>query len=377
MSTRTTPDDVLIVGAGPAGIGVAAALARIGVAPTVLDRAAIGASFARWPASMRLLTPSFPANAFGLVDLNAITPDTSPGLLFGDEHPTGAQYAAYLELVAHREGITPEIGPDVVGLTPNGRASETDILVHLGDGSARRATAVVWAAGEAQYPRTNGFPGAGACRPTATVTDWAGLDGEHLVIIGGFESGMDAAVNLTALGHRVTVLDRHRHWEVFDPDPSRSLSPYTRSRVKEAALTGRLQAEGEVEVTRVTPDDTGAYVVLLNDGRRIISDGPPLLATGFAGSLNLLDGCFDHDDTGVVVREADDGSTVLPGLYLAGPMVRHRGESFCFIYKFRQRFGVVARAIGERLGVDTSPLEQLRDAGFLLDDLSCCGDCAC
>ncbi len=41
-------------------------------------------------------------------------------------------------------------------------------------------------------------------------------------------------------------------------------------------------------------------------------------------------------------------------LFLVGPAVRHGELSFCFIYKFRQRFGVVANAICRGLGRDTT-----------------------
>lgn len=73
-----------------------------------------------------------------------------------------------------------------------------------------------------------------------------------------------------------------------------------------------------------------------------------------------------------------DESLRAPGFFVVGPQVRHEGVIFCFIYKFRQRFAVVAAAIGERLGLDLAPLEAYRDGGMYLDDLSCCGqDCAC
>jgi putative flavoprotein involved in K+ transport len=59
-------------------------------------------------------------------------------------------------------------------------------------------------------------------------------------------------------------------------------------------------------------------------------------------------------------------------------MLAHREAIFCFIYKFRQRFAVVAAGIGDRLGVDTSALKVLREFTFYLDDLSCCDDaCVC
>ena len=68
----------------------------------------------------------------------------------------------------------------------------------------------------------------------------------------------------------------------------------------------------------------------------------------------------------------------LPDCFLVGPQVRHDDLIFCFIYKYRQRFGVVANAIGERLGMDTTPLETYRNEGLYLDDLSCCGEeCVC
>ena len=62
----------------------------------------------------------------------------------------------------------------------------------------------------------------------------------------------------------------------------------------------------------------------------------------------------------IVTEEADE-STLVPGLFLAGPMVHHRGVRFCFIYKFRQRFAIVANAIAQRLGMDTT--EPSRPAG--------------
>ena len=80
----------------------------------------------------------------------------------------------------------------------------------------------------------------------------------------------------------------------------------------------------------------------------------------------------------VVTEEADE-STLVPGLFIAGPMLHHRGVSFCFIYKFRQRFAIVADAIAQRLGVDTKEaVAARRAAGMYLDDLSCCAEsCAC
>lgn len=85
--------DVLIIGAGAAGVGVAHVLKTLGMTRfTILERHAVGESFRRWPKEMRFITPSFTSNAFGLPDLNAITMDTSPAY---PRHPAIVRYRSH------------------------------------------------------------------------------------------------------------------------------------------------------------------------------------------------------------------------------------------------------------------------------------------
>ena len=48
--------------------------------------------------------------------------------------------------------------------------------------------------------------GAELCLHNSRVRSWASLDGDERVVIGGYESGVDAAVNLARAGKRATVL---------------------------------------------------------------------------------------------------------------------------------------------------------------------------
>ena len=108
-------------------------------------------------------------------------------------------------------------------------------------------------------------------------------------------------------------------------------------------------------------------------------DTPPILATGFTSSLSMVKDLFDwHESKSHVLLNENDESRKTPGLFLVGPQVRHEDLILCFIYKYRQRFGVVANAIGTRLEMDTSFLEQYREDGLYKDDLGACGDeCPC
>jgi hypothetical protein len=84
-----------------------------------------------------------------------------------------------------------------------------------------------------------------------------------------------------------------------------------------------------------------------------------------------------------VLTQASDESTRTPGLFVCGPMVRHRTAKgvaiLCFIYKFRMRFALIAAAVASRMQLDTSPLLEYDDANMVLRDLAaCCGSgCSC
>ena len=367
---------VAIVGAGPAGLGCAVALKGFGVNDIViLDRHEVGASFRRWPQEMRLITPSFTSNAFGLLDLNAIVAGTSPAYTLDREHPSGIAYAKYLDAVVKHYQLSVQSGVDVCSV-----AVEDDGTFTLTTADRPvRARHVIWAAGEFQYPELHPFAGAECCCHSSKVRTWQELEGDRFTVIGGYESAADAAVSLVMLEKNVTVLARYATWKREDPDPSISLSPFSRERLEWADSTGALNLVDSVEITSVREDDD-TWVVQASDGREWASETRPILATGFKGSLSQLDGLLAYDENGTpVVTEEADESTLVPGLFLSGPMLEHRGVNFCFIYKFRQRFAIVADAIAQRLGKDTTEaVAAHRAAGMYLDDLSCCAEsCAC
>jgi putative flavoprotein involved in K+ transport len=371
--------DVLVVGAGASGLGVGVALRQMGVEKLViLDRHAIGASFERWPREMRFITPSFDSQAFGSADLNSICPGTSPAFQLGVEHPSGIEYARYLRRVAEMEKLPVHTGYNVRSL----HADEFDFSATIDGPQGEhilRPVTVVWAAGEFQYPRDAAFPGAELCLHNSLVASWQDLQGEEFTIIGGYESGIDAACHLAAAGKRVTVLDHSAPWERKEMDPSDMLSPFTRQRLRVAREQGRIELLPS-PVRNVT--HAGAtWQIDLPTGPRV-SLTIPILATGFESSLSLVAEHFDWDENIPVVNEHDE-STRTSGLYLTGPMLRHKVQNgmaiFCFLYKFRGRFPVIAANIGEKLGLDPLPmLARWRHAGMLLDDLSCCADtCQC
>ena len=433
--------DVAVVGAGAAGIGTGVALSMLDLETVLLEREEIGASFRRWPDEMRFITPSFPSNSFGLTDLNAITPKTSPAVTLDREHPTGDEYADYLEAVADFHVLPVETGVEVTGLRSRttagsmeatgrdptipavdggtvldaeaGSGLDDDAEAESGlDGDADDAVNgestvvrdrtsdggfvletsggtvhceyVVWATGQFGSPRRDVFPGADSCIHTSQVRSWADhasrSNTDDFLIVGGYESGIDAAVALVEAGCRVRVLDSGEPWATRGPDPSEVLSPYTLERLESVADTNRLHVEGGAVVDEVRRDD-GCFEIRaratdgyeLDEGESPTYTVPtrPILATGFEPSLGPVPEHFPREE-GVIQLTDRDESPTTPGLFLAGPDVTHNGVKFCFIYKFRSRFPIVAETVGDRLGVDTEPLDVFREQNMYLEDLSCC-----
>lgn len=365
--------DVLIVGAGPAGVGCGIVFQKLGFDGfALLERDRVGASFHRWPAETRLITPSFPTHSFGMPDLNAVAPRTSPGWNLRRDHPSGPEYGDYLQKLARYFELPVLEGVDVravQSLPAGGFSLDTS---H----GEMRSKFVIWATGEFQYPRRGGFAGADLCRHSSTVESWSKLDGDDFIIIGGAESGADAAIHLAAVGKRARVIDAHEIWDSWSSDPSVTLSPFTHERLTSALATERV-ALVRAKVRKVTHGDDG-YWVHGWAGKKWWSPVAPILATGFEGGVSLVRDLFKLGERGEPLLTQHDESTHTPGLFLTGPKVQHGGVIFCFIYKFRQRFAVVVEEIAGRLGLDTTPLAEYRTANMYLDDLSCCLDeCQC
>ena len=366
---NTRAYDVIVVGAGAAGVGVSVALRHAGIEDhIVIDRYGVGASFDRWPEETRFITPSFPTNSIGMLDLNSVAIGVSPAYSLQVEHPTGAEYADHLRAVAKYFELPVCDGIDVLSVT----RSDEGFLLET-QGVKLLCKHLIWAAGEFQYPMKLGFEGADLCRHTATVPSYSDLMGDDFVIIGGYESGVDAAYHLASYDKSTKLLDAGCPWGDESSDPSVALSTYSMERMREDWFVSQVELLPNTRVSAVKRHKD-AYVVCTENGLQLETSAPPLLANGFEGSLQLVNSLFEQREDGYPLLNEQDESTLNPGLFLCGPSVRHEYHVFCFIFKYRQRFAVVAKAIATSLGLPAEGLETYRQWGMYLDDLSCCGE---
>lgn len=368
---------MVIVGAGPAGIGCAALLKQMGIKTSemlIYDAKTVGSSFEAWPKEMRMITPSFPSNGYHQTDLNAITPDTSPAFSTGKEHPSGVEYAQYLRSVVKHYELSVQENTKIIQVTPH---SENSFILKTDTGETIHSQYLIWAGGEFSAPRTNVFTGSELCLHNSQIDSWDNYNEEHYTVIGCYESGVDAAYNLAMRGKRVTLIDSAQEQpETYDP--SRVLSPYTAERLSSMANMDLVELEQGFEVEKVTEDNNG-YEILSTKGDIIQSAGKPINCTGFNTHLGPVNSLFDMSEDGFPIINKFDESTLNRNLFLSGPKLVHGNILLCFIYKFRGRFATPCSIIGAELELDTSILSHYLQAGMLLSDFNCCEtqECFC
>ena len=369
--------DVVIVGAGPAGIGISSMLKNFGIEKIiVLDKGKVGDTFDKWPKEMRFITPSFTTNFWGHMDLNSVAYGTSPAFTLETEHPTGKEYANYLRKISEHFELPIKENTNVEKVTK----TKDQFTISIQNGKTISSRFVIWAAGEYQYPDLDSFSGSELCIHNSHIKSWKEIHGDEFYIIGGNESGIDAAINLSKLGKKVTVLGDKSAPDTKITDPSQTLTPYTIDRLEDEISNERITLVPNSRVIDVKLKDNKYNIYVKGKKSSPYQcDARPILATGFISSLSMIKNLFDWEKSKhyAILNEHDE-SRKNPGLFLVGPQVRHEDLILCFIYKFRQRFGVVTKAIGDRLGMDTSLLEPYREEGLYKDDLGACGDeCPC
>ncbi|MGG3448686.1 NAD(P)/FAD-dependent oxidoreductase [Domibacillus aminovorans] len=365
---------ITIIGGGPAGIGMGLLLKQNGIKDfIILEKDQVGSTFFQWAKETKFITPSFTAHGFGHLDLNAILPDTSPAYTFGKEHLSGEEYGDYLAMIAEYYDLPVRENTTVYKM----EKKEGKYWVQtseLGDGFF--SNSVILACGEFQFPKrpfTYGIH-------YGDVTSWTELEGDRM-IIGGGESAADAAYHLAATGRQVDVYYSAHVWFDKEVDPSRTLSPFTRERLKSPVVSNRIVEHPSKRALSIEKDEAKeCYLVQFEDGEVVETDREPIICTGFLSGAKQFKHLFDWNEEGLPILTEKDESTIAPSVYLIGPSVRQKNTIFCFIYKFRQRFAIIAENIffHHHLSCNPDVFQLYKQSSMYLDDLSCCEkDCAC
>ncbi len=266
--------DVVIVGAGPAGLAAAVYAASEGLDALVLEATAPGGQAG---------TSSRIENYLGFP--TGISGQALAGRALSQAEKFGAEVA---------------IGRTAARLDCDSRPYR----IFLSDGTEVRTRTIVIASGvryrKLDVPGLERFEGAGVYH-SATHLEGQLCDGQEVVIVGGGNSAGQAAVFLSQIARRVQILVR-------GPGLAESMSRYLIQRIECSpsidlrARTQVVAAEGDGRLERLTwrQVETGAETT------RAI--GSLFVMTGADPNTSWLDGCLSMDDKRFVKTGADLGA---------------------------------------------------------------------
>jgi thioredoxin reductase (NADPH) len=324
--------DLIVVGAGPAGLGVAIAAVRARLDYEIVERGCVVDSIYRFPKGMTFFTTP---DLLELGNLPFVTPYAKP---------TREEALQYYRRVADTHRLALSLGERVESIGPEGDGFVVASAV-VRPGTAplsrtRRARSVVVATGTYGQPNGLGIPGEDLPHVSHYFDEPHAHHRRRVVVVGGSNSAAEAAVALHRAGAVVTLVHRRerlsgaiKYW----------LKPDVENRIAEGAIAARFESQ----VVRIGPEDV---VIEGPSGREDLPADAVFLLTGYRPDTALLERAGVRVDPHTLTPEHDPLTfeTNVPGLYLAGAIASGTDGNRIFIESGRFHGVAVVKAIVER-----------------------------
>jgi thioredoxin reductase (NADPH) len=325
--------DLLVVGAGPAGLATAIAAQGAGLDYLVLEKGVLVNSLFHYPRYMVFFTTP---ELLEIGGLPLVTPY---------EKPTLTEGLKYYRRVCDTYALKVTLGEEVVSIASaepgsGGAPFRVETTDEAGERHTRPARAVVIATGYYDNPNRLGVPGEDLPHVAHYYSEPHAFYRKDVVIVGGKNSAAIAALELYRAGARVLLVHRGRelgsaikYW----------IRPDIENRIKEGSIAARFQ-------TRVVEIEPRSAMLEGPAGiERVPADGLFLL-TGYRPDVSLLRGAGVRVDESSLVPAHDPVTleTNVPGLYLAGAIVSGLETNRVFIENGRFHGEAIVAAIRAR-----------------------------
>jgi len=225
--------DLLIIGAGPAGIACALAAKEAGIEALVLEQDSLGGTVAKYPRRKLVMTQPVELPLYGRLKKSSYLKEELIELW----HEIAATHELAVETGVRFEGLRRVAGGGFEVSTSNGDYRADHVCLCLG----RRGT-----------PRKLGVPGEELPKVVYELVDAAAYTNRNILIVGGGDSAIEAALALAEQsGNHVTLSYRKSGFT--------RLKAKNEQRIEKAVASRRVRVIFDSEVTEIGPD----YVHLL------------------------------------------------------------------------------------------------------------------
>ncbi len=321
--------DLLVIGAGPTGIAIGAEAQRRGLTTLLVDRGALCANLLDFPVYMEFFTTR---DLLEIADVPFSIPHPKP---------TRRDALVYYSSVVRRYDLPLALHEEVQRVERAGSEFAVECKVASGVRS-RRARAVAFATGYFHHQTRLGLPGEDRewvhhryREPSPHVT-------EHVVVIGGGNSGAETALDLWRNGARVTLIHRGSGLK-------RTVKYWVKPDVENRIAEGSISALFDATVTGF--GDRFVQVTHGGEELQIAADAAYILI-GYEPDVELLKRCGVEvsKESLIPAYDAETCESNVPGLYLAGTLQAGRDTGKIFIENSRAHAPKIVDHLRQRLG---------------------------
>lgn len=319
MSNKTKPTghnapaDIAVIGAGPCGLAVGIAAQRAGIRCTLFDKGVVASSIGNYPTDMTFFST---AERIEIGDV--------PFTVAGDK-PTRREALRYYQRLAAHFRLDVRQYHDVLGAEPANGGFELRVRSRAGTGFVFPTRNVVVASGYFDHPNRIAVPGEDLPKVTHGYHEAWPYFQQNVVVVGGGNSAVDAALELYRWNARVTIV----HFAAgFDSGVKPWVLPDISNRVKAGDIAARFKAR----VTEVLPAS-----VRIRDENSGTTDEIPndwvLAMTGYTPDPTLLRqlGVTIDPASGIPTHNPDSLETNVPGVFIAGVITAGNDANKVFI----------------------------------------------
>jgi thioredoxin reductase (NADPH) len=302
--------DIVCIGAGPTGLATAIEARRAGMRPLVIDKACLCNSIFHYPVNMVFFTTP------ELLEIGDLP------LVCAAEKPTRIEALKYYRKVTEHYRLELRLYERVLHV--EGQDEDFAVVTQTEKGTKERygSKKIVVATGYYDLPNQLGVPGENLPHVSHYYSEPHEFWNQDVVVIGGKNSAVEAALDLYRNGARVTLIHRGR-------ELGASIKYWVRPDIENRIKAGQIRALLDARVDEITKDEV---VVEHHAQTKRVPAKQVFALTGYHPDFSFIESLgvkLDAESR----RPALDPNTLesnVPGIHLAGVVIggRHTGEIF-------------------------------------------------
>ncbi|MED3551220.1 YpdA family putative bacillithiol disulfide reductase [Cytobacillus praedii] len=314
-------EDVIIVGGGPCGLAAAIALQEIGYSPLIIEKGNIVNAIYHYPTHQTFFSTS------EKLEIGSIP------FITVEYKPRRNEALTYYREVVNRKNIKVNAYEKVTKVT---KWDGEDFLI-LTNKNQYTAKYVIIATGYYDNPNYMNIPGEELPKVFHYFKEAHPFFDKDVVVVGGKNSSVDAALELVKAGARVTVIYRGKEY-------SPSIKPWILPEFDSLVRNGVIRMEFQSHVKEILDEKV---IYTKDDQVYEVKNDFVFAMTGYHPDHDFLEAMGIQIDTesGRPIFNSETMETNIAGIYIAGVIAAGNNANEIFIENGRFHGGLIAQAI--------------------------------